>query len=286
MPISGEFSCDALENAPDLDELEQKLGKELTTWLQSASDKNATIAVIVDDLKRLGHPLERFAKTENRLIYRGHPAEGRTTTVLFALRDNSVRVDFRFRGYTGTKIGDLCDWSEAGERALEDYGVGEFFDTAGLDDVGADLFGSAARVFVHHGDIRVDGGFATFAQGYAVYVIDGSLTVDGPFVFTAGDLHTVLIVTGDLVARELVQAMDSQLGVKGKTVVDGLLWIDVSDAGFSIFRGPVRSRVRYVGFRSGPKFDGGVEGRVLRAPEHATDTVLEAVIDEVALFSA
>jgi hypothetical protein len=75
------------------------------------------------------------------------------------------------------------------------------------------------------------------------------------------------------------QPIDEDLGVGGNTTVDGLLWLDVSDAGFSVFRGPVSSRDRFVGARSAPRFEGGVAGRLLEEPALGTDAVLAAMTE-------
>lgn len=159
----------------------------------------------------------------------------------------------------------LCDWAESDDDAMARHGVGDLLEAAGWDGAGEDLFGGPPEVRVHTGDVVIDGPFAMYAQGNGVFILDGSLTVNGPLVFTAADMYTVLVVTGDLRVRDLVQAWDTQLAVKGKTTIDGALFIDVSDAGFSIFEGPVVSRDRVIGARSAPRFASEPEGTLREA---------------------
>lgn len=172
------------------------------------------------------------------------------------------------------EIFELCSWAEADDDVAEHHGVGDVLEAAGWDPEGTDLFGRPPDVYVHSGDVVIDGPCSMYAQGNGVFILDGSLTVNGPFVFYAHDLHTLLIIAGDLHAHHLVQASDSQLVVKGKTAVDGLLFLDVSDAGFSHFAGPVISRYRVIGNRSAPAF--AIEPTGTELPTVPTSTAFRA----------
>ncbi|AKU98351.1 hypothetical protein AKJ09_05015 [Labilithrix luteola] len=275
MSIDARYSNEAFDNAADANELAEQLDQELLARMRSASDPKAGLSAIVSDLEAIGHHLAEVSSSGHRIVFRADHEHGCTLTLLYGPHDRSVRARFSYRRHMGASIDDLCPWTGAdgGVQAT----VKAFLDSADLSVT--DLFGKKPKVLVHRGDVHVEKGFATYAQGNGVFVIDGSLNVAGPLVFTASDLHTVLIVTGNLHATQLAQISDTQLGVGGTTTVDGLLWLDVSDAGFSVFRGPVSSRDRFVGARSAAQFEQGVTGRFLEEPGLDTDAVLAALAE-------
>lgn len=142
-------------------------------------------------------------------------------------------------------IDEICKWKKADtKKTLARLGLDKLFEAEGIGPLAEDLFGEVPATFtktgnvVHHGPVLCD------AQGHGIYIIEGSLVVDGAFTFYTADAYTVLVVTGDLVAEHLVQAWDTQLVVLGQTKVKGLVYLDVSDAGFSVFRGTVTSKER------------------------------------------
>ncbi|HEX7666757.1 MAG TPA: hypothetical protein VF407_19650 [Polyangiaceae bacterium] len=144
-------------------------------------------------------------------------------------------------------IHGLCSWKKAPTAAtLKRVGVAALFEKFGIGASAQDLFGEEPATFVHEGDVVLDGPTLLEAQGNGVFVVDGSLTIDGAFTFYGADAYTVLVVTGDLRAAHFQQAQDTQLVVLGETKIDGLLSLDLSDAGFALFRGPVTSRDRVV----------------------------------------
>lgn len=144
-------------------------------------------------------------------------------------------------------IHGLCTWSEADLKALAKFKLSPLFKKLGIGAQAQDLFGEPPAVFVHTGDVSIDGSVLCDADGHGVFIIDGDLSIDGAFTFFASDAYTVLVVTGDLHAGHLHQARDTQLVVFGETTIAGLLFIDLSDAGFAAFRGPVTSKDRVLG---------------------------------------
>lgn len=144
-------------------------------------------------------------------------------------------------------IDDLGTWKAADTaKTLARYKLDKLLSKVGIGALAEELFGEVPRTYVHKGNVRLRAPLACNAQGHGIYVLDGSLTVDGAFTFYTADAYTILVITGDLVAHDLVQAWDTQLIVLGATRLAGLLHVDVSDAGFAAFRGPVTSRERYV----------------------------------------
>ncbi len=144
-------------------------------------------------------------------------------------------------------IRGLCRWATADTAAtLKRLGISKLFAKLGIGATAEGLFGSVPATQVHKGDVTVAKGTLIDADGNGIFIIEGSLTVKGPLTFTASDAYTVLVVTGDLMAEHVLQAMDTQLVVLGTTTIAGLLYIDVSDAGFTMFRGPVTSLDRIV----------------------------------------
>ena len=141
----------------------------------------------------------------------------------------------------------LCSWRKAdtGE-TLARLGLGKLFAKHGIGKNAEDLFGEVPATYIHAGDVHHRGPVSCDAQGHGIFVIEGSLAIDGAFTFFTADAYTILVITGDLSAAHLHQAWDTQLVVLGTTTIAGLLFIDVSDAGFALFRGPVSSRDRVV----------------------------------------
>ena len=136
-------------------------------------------------------------------------------------------------------INDLCSFNKVPNSVLQNYGVSQVFLDVGFDtDDGKGLFGKDPDVYycktdIHASDFRLEG-------SGGIYIVDGSMNVDGTFVLTAADAYTVLVVLGDLkVSHDLIHQMDSQLVIFGHTAVGGTMWINLSDAGFTVFRGPV-----------------------------------------------
>ncbi len=144
-------------------------------------------------------------------------------------------------------IDDVCTWKTAATtKTLAGYQLDKLFAKLGIGASAQDLFGEIPTTYVHEGDVRHQTPLACDAQGNGIYILDGSLTVDGAFTFYTADAYTILVITGDLVASDLVQAWDTQLVVLGATKLAGLLYLDLSDAGFAVFRGAVTSRERHV----------------------------------------
>lgn len=144
-------------------------------------------------------------------------------------------------------IDELCSWKKADtQKTLAAHGLGALFASLGVGRLAEDLFGEVPATYVHRGDVRHRKPVLCDARGHGIYVVDGSLCVDGPFTFFTADAYTILVVTGDLVASDLVQAWDTQLVVLGATKLNGLLFVDLSDAGFAVFRGPFTSRERRI----------------------------------------
>jgi hypothetical protein len=138
------------------------------------------------------------------------------------------------------EIDSLAKFEKAEISDLEKYGVGQALQDTGHDDrQGLSLFGGLPQVYLTKNNIKLTEDIRLDGLG-GVYIIDGSLTVEASLVFTAADSYTVLVVTGNLiVSKDFVQQMDTQLIVLGDTQISGIMWIDVSDAGFSVFRGKV-----------------------------------------------
>lgn len=140
----------------------------------------------------------------------------------------------------------LCTWKRTDTaKALSKYGLDKLFASYGIGAKGEDLFGEVPATYVHVGDVEIKS-LALYAQGHGIFIIEGSLSIDGVFTFYASDAYTVLVVTGDVTATHWNQAWDTQLVVFGKTTIAGLLWLDLSDAGFALFRGPASSRDRVI----------------------------------------
>ena len=133
----------------------------------------------------------------------------------------------------------MCEWKEADtKKELARVRVSPLLKKLGVGALAEDLFGEVPKTFLHDGDLRL-ADTSLDADGHGVFVIEGSLRVDGDFTFSAFDAYTVLVVTGDLEASRFEQLHDTQLIVMGATTVRGLLRINVDDAGFALFRGPV-----------------------------------------------
>ncbi len=118
----------------------------------------------------------------------------------------------------------------------------ERFHLDASDDTPPDGFGIAVsdafgedpeHVFFREGDVKVAGDLAIGATGdYAgVYVIDGNLEVDGLLDFTQIDGAAILLVTGNLKAKNLAVAQEAQLWVAKNVEVAGYVIAGVSDAG-------------------------------------------------------
>lgn len=163
------------------------------------------------------------------------------------------------------EIRALCKWKEADTAAaLKRYALTALFEKYGIGASAEDLFGEVPTTYVHAGDLTIKKSLLLDAQGHGIFIVDGSLTIDGAFTYYTADAYTVLVVTGDLHAAHFHQAWDTQLVVFGETTIDGLLYIDVSDAGFALFRGPVTSRDRLiqgVGAGSLPMFANKAKGK-------------------------
>jgi hypothetical protein len=144
-------------------------------------------------------------------------------------------------------IHGLCKWTQADTRqTLKAHGLDNLFATFGIGAWCEELFGQVPETYVFKGDIKRDEPLLLDAKGNGVYVIDGSVDVRSAFTYYTADAYTVLVITGDLHAGHYVQAWDTQLVVLGTTTIDGLLHINVSDAGFALFRGPVTSKDRVI----------------------------------------
>jgi hypothetical protein len=102
-----------------------------------------------------------------------------------------------------------------------------------------DLFGEEPETVLLHagtlevaGDLVVDG-----ADGYGYYVIEGSLIVGGMLQVAIDADYNVIVVTGDLRARALAVARETQLYVLGNTTVTGPLLSDLSGGGACYLNG-------------------------------------------------
>lgn len=140
-------------------------------------------------------------------------------------------------------IEEVCRWKKVDTaKTLSRFKLDRLFEKLGIGALAEDLFGEVPATHLHTGDVRHREPLACNAQGHGVFIVDGSLTVEGAFTFYTADAYTVLVVTGDLHAADLVQAWDTQLVVLGATRLAGLLAVEPSDAGFAVFRGPVTCR--------------------------------------------
>ncbi len=145
------------------------------------------------------------------------------------------------------EIRALCKWKKVNTAAtLKRYKLAALLEKYGIGASAEELFGEVPTTWVHEGDITVKKPLLLDARGHGIFIVDGSLTINGALTYYTADAYTVLVITGDLHAAHFHQAWDTQLVVFGRTTIDGLLCIDVSDAGFALFRGPVTSRDRLV----------------------------------------
>jgi hypothetical protein len=147
----------------------------------------------------------------------------------------------------GADIHDQWTWKEGDTaKTLARYKLDTLFEKYGIGANAEDLFDEVPATYVHKGDIAVKKPLLLDAKGHGIFIIDGSLTIDGAFTYYTADAYTILVITGDFHAAHYYQAQDTQLVVLGETTIDGLLYINVSDAGFAVFRGPVTSRDRLI----------------------------------------
>jgi hypothetical protein len=119
-----------------------------------------------------------------------------------------------------------------------------------------------------------------YAQGNGVFVIDGDLEVAGSLAFYAADAYTTLIVRGSFRAENFVQGWDSQFAVRGIAQVRELVYLDPSDAGFSVFEAGVKSKYRYVRSDSEPYLGDDTTGVVLSNPIAWSAAYLAALGDK------
>jgi hypothetical protein len=138
------------------------------------------------------------------------------------------------------EIENITKFEHADVSALETHGVAQAFIDVGLDDrKGEALFGEVPEVYVLSGNVSLEKDTYITGTG-GVYIVNGSLSAKGELIFSAADANTVLVITGDLiVSKNFAQTMDCQLIILGDAKIGGILWIDVSDAGFTVFRGAV-----------------------------------------------
>lgn len=133
---------------------------------------------------------------------------------------------------------DVCPWVQETPEILDRWSIGHVFAEVGFDGPSpTHLWGRMPEIYRHTGDVTLPA--ETFlAEGFGIYILDGHLRCEGVLRFAVADAYAMLVVTGDLDVGELVQGLDTQLVVIGATRVQQTAWIDLSDAGFSVFRGP------------------------------------------------
>lgn len=139
------------------------------------------------------------------------------------------------------QIEQLANFEKVDSINLKKYKVNQAFLDVGFDDEeGIGLFGQEPDVFLVTENIASEKQNITVQGAGGVYIIDGSLSIDGDLIFYAYDAYTILVVTGDLnVTGNLIQYQDTQVVVLGNTKVEKTLWLNLSDAGFTVFRGSV-----------------------------------------------
>ncbi len=125
---------------------------------------------------------------------------------------------------------------------LKKYKINIALKDVGFDgEDGTELFGQIPNVYLFSENIILSENTILNGTG-GVYIIDGSLNVDGDFTFFAYDSYTILVINGDLsVSGNLIQYADTQFIVSGNTKVNKTLWLNLSDAGFTVFRGNVET---------------------------------------------
>ncbi len=190
-----------------------------------------------------------------------------------------------------TDIYSLCEWNECDTaKMLKSLKLDKLLAQIGIGKHAQDLFGEVPNTLIHKGDVNAPKSSLCYAQGHGIFVIDGNLDIDGAFTFYAADAYTLLIVTGDLHVKNLHQAWDTQLIVLGKTTIDGLILIETSDAGFSVFRGTVTSKDRVINehvecgvpmFAKKPK---GTERRLAKEQSTDPETLHPALVKNTVKF--
>lgn len=172
---------------------------------------------------------------------------------------------------------DITEWEpQAIGNLAVPFGLTKIFERLEIGAHAEALFGEPPRAYLHKGDLNINGSELVDGGGFGVFVLDGSLHVQGTFTFSSYDAYTVLVVTGDVYAANFQQLHDTQVVVFGNVVIDGSLRIDISDAGFTVFKGSVKAKD--ILFRQ------GVDGAIQLYGEKRSDRVIEP--DEVDPWSA
>jgi hypothetical protein len=93
-------------------------------------------------------------------------------------------------------------------------------------------------VFLHQGDLTIDG---NFAPGRTELIVDGNLTVTG---WVATDETETLVVTGDLTCQHLY--LEGNFEVQGNVTATGLVY-GFYEAGMSLVYGRTTARIGLFG---------------------------------------
>ena len=138
------------------------------------------------------------------------------------------------------EVEKIANFKQVDSSNLKKYKVNAALKDVGFDgEDGTELFGQIPNVYLISENIISKENTVLNGTG-GIYIIDGSLNVQGDLTFFAYDSYTILVVNGDLnVSGNLIQYADTQLIINGNTKVDKTLWINLSDAGFTVFRGNV-----------------------------------------------
>lgn len=115
------------------------------------------------------------------------------------------------------------------------HGIDRLFTALGIGPDARDLFGAPAKAHHYEGDVHHAKDVVIEPDDLGVYVIDGSLRVDGTLSLSGHDAYSVLVVTGDLEAANVLQEEDVMLIVLGETRAKNLVYVSPSDAGFVHF---------------------------------------------------
>ncbi len=158
-------------------------------------------------------------------------------------------------------LSEITDFSKSSFDILEKKYA--FSSKTGYSPEDLGIIEESQKLFVHEGDVFLQGDYNIGGESGGVYVIRGDLSIEGTFRYCLGDFYQILYVTGNVRAKNLIVDTDAIMFVGGSLQTDEILYTNLTDAGVLYVGGNTTANVIFINDYHSPDFHNKPKAKII-----------------------